>query len=198
MIRRQTLAIAMLAAMVSMPAAAHADGLLIPFFGVNFGGDSGKDFGGAVDSSRFNWGVGVSFMGAGVIGVEGEISYTPDFYGKSDLGDSSALTMMGNLVVGVPLGGQQGFSVRPYAVGGIGVIRSNVNAFGDPLEVEENQFGWNFGGGVMMFFSDHIGIRGDIRYFRTFDEIDFLGIDGGTQIDTVDFTRGSIGFIYRF
>ena len=197
MIRRHTLALA-LVALVSMPAAAYADGLLIPFLGVNFGGDSGKDLGGAVDSSRFNWGVSLSFMGAGVIGIEADFSYTPDFYGKSDLGGSSVLTGMGNLVVGVPFGGQTGFGVRPYGVGGVGVIRSDVSSLGDPLEVEENQFGWNFGGGVMIFFGRHAGIRGDIRYFRAFEELEFLGVGGGVEAGTVDFTRGSLGFIFRF
>ena len=66
------------------PSVARAEGLIIPFFGVNFGGDSGKDLGDAADANRFNYGVSVAFMGGGVIGVEADISYSPDFYGKSD------------------------------------------------------------------------------------------------------------------
>ena len=118
-------------------------------------------------------------MGAGVIGVEADISYSPDFYGKSDVGGSSNLSFMGNMILGVPFGGQQGFGVRPYAIGGIGMIRSEVNAFGEPFKVEENQFGWDFGGGVMMFFGNRVGLRGEVRYFRTFDDFEFLGIELG-------------------
>jgi len=180
------------------PAAARAEGLIIPFFGVNFGGDSGKDFGDAADANRFNWGVSVAFMGAGVIGVEADISYSPDFYGKSDIGGSSNLSFMGNMILGVPFGGQRGFGVRPYAIGGIGMIRSEVNAFGEPFKISENQFGWDFGGGVMMFFGNRVGLRGEVRYFRTFEDFELLGVDLGGSTGAVDFTRGSLGFIFRF
>jgi hypothetical protein len=181
-----------------VPATARAEGLIIPFFGVNFGGDSGKDFGDAVDAKRFNWGASLAVMGGGVVGIEADIGYSPDFYGKSDLGGSSTFTAMGNLLLAVPLGGQSGFGFRPYALGGLGMIRSTVESFGDPLKVEENQFGWDFGGGVMLFFGDHAGLRGELRYFRTFSDIDFLGIDIGEKPGAVDFTRGSLGFIFRF
>jgi hypothetical protein len=189
---RRTLAAALFLSCLA-PAAARAEGLIIPFVGVNFGGDSGKDFGDAVDAKRLNWGASFLFMGAGVIGVEGDLSYSPDFYGKSDIGGSSTLSFMGNLVMGVPFGGQRGFGIKPYALAGLGLIRSSVESFD-----EENQFGWDFGGGVMMFFGNHAGIRGEVRYFRTFSDIDILGIEIGGEPGAVDFTRGSLGFIYRF
>jgi hypothetical protein len=189
---RRTLAAALFLSCFA-PAVARAEGLIIPFVGVNFGGDSGKDFGDAVDAKRLNWGASFLLMGAGVIGIEGDISYSPDFYGKSDIGGSSTLSFMGNLVMGVPFGGQRGFGIKPYALAGLGLIRSSVESFD-----EENQFGWDFGGGIMMFFGNHAGIRGEVRYFRTFSDIDFLGLDIGDEPGAVDFTRGSLGFIYRF
>ena len=197
MFSRHTFVAALLVTLLT-PAVARAEGLIIPFFGVNFGGDSGKDFGDAIDSNRFNWGVSIAFMGAGVIGVEADISYSPDFYGKSDIGGSSNLSFMGNMILGVPFGGQRGFGVRPYAVGGIGMIRSEVDAFGDPFKVKENQFGWDFGGGVMVFFGSHAGIRGELRYFRTFDALEILGVSLADEPGDLDFTRGSIGFVFRF
>ena len=54
------------------PPVARADGLIIPFFGVNFGGDSGTELSDATDAERFNWGVSFAFMGAGVVGLEGD------------------------------------------------------------------------------------------------------------------------------
>lgn len=190
--------VATLCLLLVTPASARAEGLIIPFVGANFGGDSGKDFGDAVNSNRFNYGVSIAFMGAGVVGVEADISYSPDFYGKSDLGGSSNLSFMGNLILGIPFGGQQGFGVRPYAIGGIGMIRSEVNAFGEPFKVTENQFGWDFGGGVMVFFGNRVGLRGEVRYFRAFDDFEFLGIDSGDATGAVDFTRGSLGLLFRF
>ena len=177
--------------------AARADGLFIPFIGVNFGGDAGTELGDALDASRFNWGASIGWMGAGVIGVEGDFGYSPDFFGKTDLGDSSVFTATGNLLVGVPFGGQQGFGIRPYGLVGIGIVHPKGDAFGSQFD-DENKIAWDFGGGVMLFFGSHAGIRGELRYFRTFEALEILGIDLADQPGDLDFTRGSIGFIFRF
>jgi opacity protein-like surface antigen len=178
-------------------APARADVLFIPFFGVNFGGDAGKDFSESFDSSQFSWGASIAAMGAGVFGVEGDFGFSPDFYGKTDAGGSSVMTMMGNLVLGIPFGGQSGFGIRPYGVVGMGLMRSKAE-FGGAADGDDNKFAWDFGGGVMMFFGNNVGIRGDIRYFRTFEALDILGIDIANPPGKLDFTRGSFGVVFRF
>ena len=176
---------------------ARADGLFIPFIGVNFGGDSGAELGNSVDAGRFNWGASIGWMGAGVIGVEGDFGYSPDFFGKTDLGGSSVFTATGNLLVGVPFGGQQGFGIRPYGLVGIGIVHPKGDAFGDRFD-DENKVAWDFGGGVLLFFGSHAGIRGELRYFRTFEALEILGIDLADEPGDLDFTRGSVGFVFRF
>ena len=37
---------------------------------------------------------------------------SPDFFGKSHLAGSSVLTATGNLLLGIPIGGQQGWGFR--------------------------------------------------------------------------------------
>jgi hypothetical protein len=180
------------------PASARADGLFIPFIGWNFGGDADSDFADAVDASRLNWGASLAWMGGGVIGVEGDFSYSPDFFGKTDLGGSSVFTAFGNVLLGVPFGGQRGFGIRPYALAGIGVLYPEGDAFANQFELSEWKVGWNFGGSVMMFFTSHVGLRGDVRYFRTFQALDVLGIELEDGPGNLDFTRGSVGFIVRF
>jgi opacity protein-like surface antigen len=184
------------------PPVARADGLIIPFFGVNFGGDSGTELSDATDAERFNWGVSFAFMGAGVIGLEGDIGYSPDFFGETDSGGSSVLTMTGNLLIGIPFGGQTGFGIRPYGLVGAGIVRADGEAFEfdehEELDVSENKAAWNFGGGVMMFFGTHVGIRGDVRYFRTFEALEILDVELGEELGDLDFTRGSIGLVFRF
>ena len=177
---------------------ARADGLIIPFIGVNFGGDSGSELSSAIDAKRLNWGASFLFMGGGVFGVEGDFSYSPDFFGKTDLGGSSVFSAMGNLVIGVPFGGQKGFGVRPYALVGAGVIQPNGEAFANALSFDDSKIAWDFGGGVMVFFTSHTGIRGDLRYLRTFDAADFLDFDVSGNSSELDFARGSLGFILRF
>lgn len=180
------------------PRAAQADWLLVPFAGINFGGDSGEELSDALDASQFNWGVSIGFMGAGVFGIEGDFGFSPDFFGKTDLGGTSVFSAMGNLLIGIPFGGQEGFGVRPFGLVGAGVMRTNGDAFPDPLLFEENEPAWNFGGGVLIFFTSHTGIRGDVRYFRTFEATDLLDVDVEGQGSHLDFTRGSVGFVFRF
>jgi hypothetical protein len=181
-----------------LPASAKADGMIIPFVGVNFGGDSGKELSTALDAKRFSWGASFAYMGGGVLGLEGDIGYSPDFFGKTDLGGSSVLTVTGNLLFGIPFGGQKGFGVRPYALAGIGLIRSDVKVFGEQLPFEKNEAAWDFGGGIMLFFGTNVGLRADVRYFRSFGDVDFGVLDLVTGSRTVDFARASSGLILRF
>src|SRR6188768_62534 len=107
------------------PGRASADTLIVPFWGVNFGGDSGKTFSSAAESKQQTFGVSAAFFGGGVVATEADFGYSPDFFGKTDTGGSSVLTMTGNVVLAVPLGGQKGFGVRPYALAGVGVLKSS-------------------------------------------------------------------------
>ena len=193
-----TRVIAALAAVVITlaPAPARADGFFIPFLGVNFGGDSGKQFSEAFDTNQFNWGASLGWMGGGIFGFEGDFGYSPDFYGKTDAGGSSAYTLSANLLLGVPFGGQQGFGVRPYGLVGAGLLSSRSD-FGDP-EIDENNVTWSAGGGLLVFFGTRVGIRFDVRYFRTFDDLEILGIPIAQSPGKVDFTRGSAGLVLRF
>ena len=179
------------------PAAARADGLIIPFFGANFGGDAGESLGDGADAKRFDWGASFTWMGGGVFGFEGDIGYSPDFYGKSDLGGSSVLSLMGNVLLGVPFGGQKGFGVRPYGLVGLGVLRSDLESFDELLGFNDTETAWNFGGGLLIFFGTHVGMRGDVRYFRTLGDVDFGPIDI-SKSDAVEYARGSLGIVFRF
>jgi hypothetical protein len=48
----------------------------------------------------------------------------------------------------------------------------------------------------MIFFGDRLGIRGDIRHFHAFQDLDILGVTVG---DTkLDFGRASGALVFRF
>ena len=192
---RRTLAFFLLAGAVTA-SPARADGFLVPFFGVNFGDNSRSAISDAVDADRFNWGASLGYMGGGVLGLEMDIGYSPDFHGRTDLGGSSVFTAMGNVLIGIPIGGQSGVGIRPYVLGGLGMIRSEFNALGDLLSFDNSKPGWNFGGGAMFFFGTHVGLRADVRYFRTFSAIDL--VDTVERQGRLDFSRASTGLILRF
>lgn len=180
------------------PVPALADILLIPFFGVNFGGDSGKDVSEAFESSQFNWGASLAFMGGGVFGFEGDFGFSPDFYGKTDVGGSNVFTATGNLILGIPFGGQQGFGIRPYGLVGAGMLSSKSDFGSDATEIDGNNVTWSAGGGVLLFFGTRAGVRFDVRYFQTFDDLEILGVPIAQSPGKVDFTRTSLGVVLRF
>lgn len=193
----RTLALALLLGSMA-PATARADVLLIPFIGVNFGGNSGKELSDAIDAGRLDWGVSFAYMGAGVLGFEADFGYSPDFFGRTDLGGSSVLTAMGNLVIGIPFGGQSGVGFRPYVLAGLGVLRSEVDAFEDVGSLDTSEAAWDFGGGAMFFFGTNVGLRTDLRYIRTFGRVDLDITDGIVTRGRLDFARASAGLIVRF
>jgi hypothetical protein len=197
MFSNRVIVIALVAIMLA-PLPARADILLTPFFGVNFGGDAGKEFSEAFDSNQFNWGASLSFMGGGVFGFEGDLGFSPDFFGKTDLGGSSLLTATGNLILGIPFGGQQGFGVRPYGLVGAGLMQSKSQFGTGVVEIDENDVTWSAGGGVLLFFGTRAGVRFDMRYFRTFDDLEILGFQIAESVGKVDFTRASLGVVFRF
>jgi opacity protein-like surface antigen len=192
---RRTLALSLLLGVVA-PATARADGMVIPFIGVNFAGNSGKQLSRAIDVERFDWGASFTFMSGGVLGMEADIAHSPDFYGRTDISGSSVLTATGNLLIGIPIGGQTGVGFRPYALAGLGVIRSKIDAFGNVPGLDNTKAAWSFGGGAMFFFGTHVGLRADLRYFRTFSALDL--IDVIDRRGRLDFARGSTGLILRF
>ena len=85
---------------------------------------------------------------------------------------------MGNVIVGYPF---KGFN--PYIVGGIGWFRTKVNTFDDLFDFEstENEFGMDLGAGAMGFVNDNWGLRGDVRWFYSFDQpqVGFDLLDAG-------------------
>jgi len=178
---------------------ARADGFVSPFMAVNFGGDAGGTFNNNVrDRNRATFGGNVGFMSAGIFGVELDVAYTKNFYGEGAVvGDNSLLTIMPAVIMGIPVGGQQGLGIRPYATAGVGMIRRDLSISG--LDVfEGSDLAYNLGFGVMGYFSDHVGLRADYRYLRNF-EVDEEGL---TNIDfhrgTFDFSRAAIGVLFRF
>jgi hypothetical protein len=183
---------AVLALFLLVPAApARADVVLTPYVGSLFGAD--------VSGKPTAFGASAAFMGGGVFGGEIGFNYAPKFVSAGVGNDDIAqMSLMGNLIVGIPLGSaDQGGQVRPYITGGAGLFRltSQESQFLD--RVNSNDFAVNFGGGVMAFFSEHVGIRGDVRYFRTLTDSDQ---DSGVNFDlgALRFWKWDVGAAFRF
>lgn len=180
-----------LAALVSTAAPARADWLLTPFLGISFGGDTTNE--------HLTYGGSIGWMGAGVIGVELDAANAPDLLkpeGDLDFAntDSNVATIMGNVIVGAPLGSP---GVRPYVSGGAGLLRTSVNDAGELFDISDNSFGVNLGGGIMAFTSRNVGLRLDVRYFRSLQDSD-AGSDIDLDLGDFHFWRATAGATFRF
>ncbi len=170
---------------------ASAQGFISPLVGFNFGGDAGCAS--ATDCEDKNLNLGVSFGTLGsIFGFEEEIGYAKNFFGEAPGVSSNVLTVMSNFMIAPDLK-----VVRPYALAGVGLMKSHVELTGASLlDTDNNSFGWNVGGGLMVFLTPNIGLRGDVRYFHAFQDLELGGI---TISDTkLDFGRAAAALVFKF
>jgi hypothetical protein len=187
---RRLLVAGALTAFLLAPATAKADWLFTPFVGAGFGGDAAE--------AQLSWGASLGYMGAGVFGLELEFNTVPDFFAPVGpvLEDNNVTTLMGNLIIGAPVGGlAPGF--RPYFTAGVGLMRTRVSDVEEFFNVSGRDWGMNAGFGAIGFFGRHAGLRGDLRYFRNLAETALLN-DFDVRVGGFDYWRGTLGLTFRF
>jgi opacity protein-like surface antigen len=209
MVKRAVIVAAL--ALALSPATARADWLFTPNIGTTFGGDA---------EVGITYGASIAWMGEGIFGVEGDFSFTPNVFDEDDnfldasffdfdLTDSKTTAVMGNVIVGIPIGGTTGAGFRPYVVGGLGWMNLKLEDNISDLEFftndndGTNSFAVDAGAGVAGLVSDNVGIRGDIRWYRGFVDDDNINerlllepvLD---ELRNVDFWRATVGATFRW
>jgi Outer membrane protein beta-barrel domain len=169
--------------LVVASATASAQTFITPYIGSSFNSTfDDYDFG-----TKLHYGAALTWLGTGGIGVEVDFGYAPTFFepGEDEFFDleseGSVTTLMGNVV----FGGGSGL----YASGGLGLMRSRIEAIGDLFEFSDNGFGMNVGGGLRIG-SKGFGVKGDLRYFRQLSE---LGLFNNIELGDFSFWRASVG-----
>jgi opacity protein-like surface antigen len=196
-------------ALTLAPSSARAEWLLTPNVGGMFGGTA---------RDGFTWGASIAWASVSTIfGAEADFGFASndllssadaDLFGvERDFLDSRIGTFMGNVLI-QPWGGSRTNMFRPYAVAGIGWIQNRVETTDDlfGFDSDHGNFGFDVGGGAMGFFSDNVGVRGDIRYFRATDDFDDLRVDlidlDVIDVDVIDikrdFWRATGGVTFRW
>ncbi len=190
--RRVAAAAAVFIALALAPQPARAQTFFVPFFGFDFGGDAGECPSILNDCSvkRDAYGFGVGHLSHGIFGFEVDVSYAPDFFGDSEAFQSnSVLTLMPNLVVSVPAG-----PVRLYAAGGLGMLRTQVELnLGSLLSTSNAGLGYSVGGGVMILFPSHVGLRVDYRNIRSTSDVNIAGFS--IPASKLSFSRIAFGLV---
>ena len=187
---RRALAFAILAAalLAASPAAAQSESngwFASPFLGTTFSGDTTK--------SAPVVGASAGWLG-GHLGFEGEVADAPDFFEQTGfLTSRRVTTVMGNALYSPSYG-----AVRVYGTAGAGLVRPHLAEAGDLASIEVSKFGFNVGGGIIGYVSDHAGVRGDIRYIRTTGTSDADVNPFGLDLSKFEFWRASAGLVVTF
>ena len=181
----------LLSVVIGVPAAATAQTTITPFAGVTMGGDT-------IDNK---WVYGGVLGFGGNFGVDIDFGYAPNFFGDEDpFGDFDGKLNISTLMFNIRIGG--GGKASPFVSGGLGLMRGAVSSPGDLFDdVSRNDFALNAGGGIAGYFNDHVGIRGDIRYFRSLEGNDNDGILVDPRLFDLgefDFWRATVGLNLRF
>jgi opacity protein-like surface antigen len=190
--RRWCAAAAAILLSVSAARTAEAQGFISPSVGYNFGGSTGCRS--ATDCREKNWNWGGAFGALGsVVGFEAELTYEGEFTGDSPDQTSSVTTLMANFMLAPKIS-----FLQPYGLVGVGVIRTNVEDRVRALSDTENDPGWTVGGGVIVFLQRHVGLKGDVRFYRSFNALDLLDFDLLPERSKIDFGRAGFGFLFKF
>ena len=196
---RRVTAIAFALCLCALPADARADWLVTPFLGTTFGAETTLlDFGGGTRVKHWTFGASGAILTDQIFGLEADLAWAPGFFEGEDPQDlvsgSRLTTLFGNVVAAVPLAVSRE-SLRPYLVGGLGLVHINPNDVVDLAE-GRNSLGLQMGGGALGLITDRTGVRFDLRQIRTMGRArnDLTGV-AGTK---VSFWRATVGVILRY
>ena len=184
---------------VSAARDASAQIFLSPFVGTTLTSPSTRG-----NTSKPGFGLAFGSLG-NIVGAETEIAYFPQVLDNSAnaLAKNRVFTFSADTLIGPTIG-----RVKPYFAIGAGDLHLNVTSLSSvliptPASFSSDYFMFNLGGGVMGFFTRHLGVRADLRYFRAYgfkiaDLQSTAGNSAGITLDRFDFWRASIGLAAKF
>lgn len=182
------------AVLTCVPRVAAAQGFISPFVGTTLTSPTAT-------GSGTKPGYGVALGGfASFIGGETEIAYYPEVVDNTAnaISKNNVLTFSGNILVGPRIG-----AVKPYGAVGFGDLHLSVTSLTNLVQptaatISSNYFTVNGGGGLFVFFSSHVGVRGDLRYYRSFGVKQTDLQSAGLALDKFDFWRAAGGLVFTF
>jgi outer membrane protein with beta-barrel domain len=173
--------------------------MLSPFLGIKFAGKATPAFADleqGATNTKMTLGVSVAILTDNIFGIEGELGHTPRFFEQSGASDliahSNVTTLMGNVILAVPRRITKD-SLRPYAVAGVGLIRTSIKDLSDLLPVRENLVGLSLGGGAIGRLTNRTSIRIDVRHIRNIKEHNPETGPGLAPLTGLSFWRATVG-----
>lgn len=177
---------------------ARADWLITPFIGGSFAPETTFLVFEEGAGRKFAFGGSVALLSDGLFGLEAEFSHIPRFFeGDYVLGlvlTSRVTTLGGNVIVAVPLSITRE-SLRPYLVGGVGLLQARSKNAGGLFPVAADLLGVTLGAGAIGMVSERSGVRFDLRHIKAAS-----GADGPLArpgLSRLSFWRATLGVVFR-
>jgi hypothetical protein len=145
-----------------------------------------------VTENKWTPGASIAIVGRGGLGSELDVWQLRDF-ASSRYAESRVTALMLNATGIWP---DPRALVRPFVLGGVGLMRSRVCAITCDQAVSTTQMGLDAGGGAFFLWNEIFGARAEVRYFQYLQKQDVLPLaaDGGY----FSFWRFSIGATYAW
>jgi hypothetical protein len=182
------------------PRPAAAEWQIKPFAALTFGAETTfLDPDQGADHRHTALGVNGALIG-NVIGIEADFGRISGFFQQDVVSPlvlgSSVVTLTGNVIVTLPRRLTE-YTLRPYFVGGAGLMRVRIDDVHELLPISSNLATVDFGGGVTGFLSKRIGLNWDIRRFQSIHGKDAgIGISEGPE--QLSFWRASMALAIRY
>jgi hypothetical protein len=198
-VRAGVIALVLLCLALAAAPAQAADKQFRGFFGATFGGSTTF-----VDlekaAGRFNPAIGASAVTLGdMFGIEAEIADAPGFFQAGDqhlVLSSRVTTLTGNVVVAAPRRFTE-YALRPYLVGGAGVMRVHIDDYFGVLKVARVLPSFDVGAGAIGFITADVGVCWEIRRFQSLGgSNEEQGLTFGHE--RLSFWRASMGLAIRY
>jgi hypothetical protein len=167
------------------PAQARADFYANPWAGLVFGNEQAA-------SGFRSFGVSFGDMGTRLVGTETTVGFTSDFFGSAV--KNYVLDVSGGITVGPSLDTARA-RVHPYGSVGLASMRTSINGAGTIGKATRADIGMSVGAGVAFDFNGTLGLRGDLRYYRSFNGDTALN-SLNADLAKLHYWRAAIGVVF--
>ena len=175
-----------------------ADRQIRPFIGATFGGGTTFVPNDGVGKPNLAIGASAVFLGE-VFGAEVDVADAPGFFEFNDqhlVVGSRVTTISGNVVVAAPHRLTE-YSLRPYLVGGAGLMRVRTTTLFGAFDQSTIVPAFDVGAGVVGFLTNRVGVCWDVRRFQSIgNNTDTAGLSFGKE--DLSFWRATMAVAIRY
>jgi len=176
-----------------------ADRQIRPFVGATFGGGTTfVDLEHVVGDANPAIGASAVFLGE-VFGAEVDVADAPGFFesdGKHLVFGSRVTTISGNVVVAAPRRLTE-YSLRPYFVGGGGLMRIRTTTASNVFDISSTIPAVDVGAGIVGFLTNRVGVCWEIRRFQGIGSTTTAGLTWSDE-ERLSFWRATMAVAIRY